>query len=104
MNTITFLIQPPYLVLRLISAILANEMVTFCSLDHHSIRKRQKLLLSAHFERLFALVFKARAIPVLATWHICSEKSRIKILRSINNSRAAHEPFIGAFGTGTDRK
>ena len=23
------------------------------------------------------------------------------ILRSINNSRAAHEPFIGAFGTGT---
>ena len=62
MNTITFLIQPPYLVLRLISAILANEMVTFYSLDHHSIRKRQKLLLSAHFERLFALVFKARAI------------------------------------------
>ena len=23
------------------------------------------------------------------------------ILRSINNSRAAHEPFIGAFGTGS---
>jgi len=29
MNTITFLIIPPYLILRLISAILVNEMVNF---------------------------------------------------------------------------
>ena len=45
MNTITFLIKPPYLVLRLIPAILSNEMANFWWLDHHSILKSKKLLL-----------------------------------------------------------
>src|SRR6266567_1051033 len=42
----------PYLVLHLISAILANEMVNFWLLDHHSIRKRKKLLLAYPVSRL----------------------------------------------------
>jgi len=45
------------------SSIRLHEMVTFWSLDHYSRRKRKNFFYLTLFERLFALAFKAWAIP-----------------------------------------